>query len=286
MLFRSQYTLTTEDESRYLKELLRMRLQFSGRLVKKVKFGGQLLLNGRPAMLHEKGHAGDVLTVVCPEEESYFEPEDIPVEAVYEDEDLLLVNKPAGLIVHPTKNFQSGTLANALAWRMRQRGERYKLRFVNRLDMNTSGLLIVAKNSHCQDFLTREMEKNAIVKNYLAIVHGIVGEPGTKGTVDAPIDKDPNHVARRHVTPDGYPSVTHYEVLRTFAPSDADLQGFGPSVHASAPETGDPETNEDSTYADPSAAEQAHRKQCSSSIVPQPVAHCKAKHLLHKRCIL
>ncbi len=227
-----KYILTTEDESRYLKELLRMRLDFSGRLVKKIKYDGQLTLNGRPAKLHEKGRAGDTLCVSYPEEESYFEPENIPVEIVYEDDDMLVVNKPAGLIVHPTKNFQDGTLANALAWHIKERGDKYKLRFVNRLDMNTSGLLIVAKNSHCQDFLTHEMERNAIVKNYLAIVHGTVGEPGTKGTVDAPIDKDPNHVARRMVTPTGYPSVTHYEVLQTIAPSDADLQGFGPSEHS------------------------------------------------------
>ena len=226
-----EYILTTEDESRYLKELLRMRLDFSGRLVKKIKYDGQLLLNGRPAKLHEKGRAGDVLAVSYPEEESYFEPENIPVEIIYEDDDLLVVNKPAGLIVHPTKNFQDGTLANALAWHIRERGDRYKLRFVNRLDMNTSGLVIVAKNSHCQDFLTHQMEKNAIVKNYLAIVHGIAGETGAKGTVDAPIDKDPNHVARRIVTPAGYPSVTHYEVLQVYGSSDADLQGFGPSAH-------------------------------------------------------
>jgi len=229
-----KYVLTTEDESRYLKELLRMRLDFSGRLVKKIKYDGQLLLNGRPAKLHEKGSAGDVLSVSYPEEESYFEPQDIPVEIVYEDEDLLVVNKPAGLIVHPTKNFQDGTLANALAWHIKERGDKYKLRFVNRLDMNTSGLLIVAKNSHCQDFLTREMERDAVVKEYIAIVHGIAGAPGSKGTVDKPIDKDPNHVARRCVTPAGYPSVTHYEVLRVFEPSEADLQGFGPSAYAQA----------------------------------------------------
>ncbi|MCF0150761.1 MAG: RluA family pseudouridine synthase, partial [Firmicutes bacterium] len=92
-------------------------------------------------------------------------------------------------------------------------GESWKIRFVNRLDRDTSGLVIVAKNAHAQDFLSDEMAANRVEKIYYALVHGIVTEDGT---VDAPIGKDENHAARRHVTPEGYPSVTHYRVVETF----------------------------------------------------------------------
>jgi 23S rRNA pseudouridine1911/1915/1917 synthase len=91
--------------------------------------------------------------------------------------------------------------------------EPWKIRFVNRLDRDTSGLLIVAVTPHAQDFLDGEMKKNTVVKEYLAIVHGITEE---QGTIDLPIDKDPNHVARRMVRSDGYPSVTHYTRLEAF----------------------------------------------------------------------
>lgn len=208
-----RYTLTKEDEGLYIKELLRRRLLFSSRLVKKIKVEGEVFLNDKPAKILYKGKCGDVLRAVYPEEESYFEPQNIPIEIPYEDEDLLVVNKPAGLIVHPTKNFQDGTLANAISWHINERGDHYKLRFVNRLDMNTSGLVIVAKNAHAQDFLSHEMDADRVVKKYLAVVYGKISE---SGTVNAPIDKDPNHVARRMVTPTGYPSVTHYSLLENF----------------------------------------------------------------------
>ena len=220
------YTLTTKDETLYVKEILQRRLSFSSRLRRKLKVAGGIEINGEPVWLNARGKAGDVLTVSFPEEESCFEPQDLGVRAVYEDEDLLIADKPAGMVVHPTRNFQDGTLANALAWHIRQSGQAWKIRFVNRLDMNTSGLVIVAKNAHAQDFLSHEMERGAVRKIYLALAHGIVGEPGIYGTVDAPIDKDPDHVARRHVTPDGYPSVTHYRVLRTFEAREGAPDGF------------------------------------------------------------
>ena len=209
----AEYICTEKDSGMLLKEILHHRLKISSRLMKSLKVKGGIFLNGERAGVRHKVAAGDAVAVVYPEEESYFEPQDIPLDVVYEDEDLLVVNKQAGLIVHPTHNFMDGTLANALAFRMQQQGKVYKPRFVNRLDMYTSGLIIVGKNAHCQDVLTRMMAENRVEKKYLAIVHGIVKE---QGTVDHPIDKDPNHKARRMVTENGYPSVTHYRPVETF----------------------------------------------------------------------
>ena len=114
-------------------------------------------------------------------------------------------------MVHPTKNYQSGTLANALAYRLQERGESWKIRFINRLDRDTSGLVLVAKNGHAQDAVSAQMEQGTTEKKYLALVHGLFEE--TEGRIDAPIDKDPDHKARRMVREDGYPSVTLYKVL-------------------------------------------------------------------------
>ena len=215
------YVWTKEDEGLYVKEVLQRRFAVSSRLMRKIKVSGHIALDGRAARLRDKGRTGQTLTVAFPEESSYFEPEDIPLDVVYEDSDLLVVNKQPFLVVHPTKNYQSGTLANALAYRLQEKGERWKIRFVNRLDRDTSGLVLVAKNGHAQDAVSSQMEKGTTVKKYLALVHGLFDEP--EGRIDLPIDKDPYHKARRMVREDGYPSVTLYKVLQSW-----DVPDLGP----------------------------------------------------------
>ncbi|MBQ4410723.1 MAG: RluA family pseudouridine synthase [Firmicutes bacterium] len=215
------YVWTKEDEGLYVKEVLQRRFAVSSRLMRKIKVSGQIALDGRAARLRDKGRTGQTLTVAFPEESSYFEPEDIPLDVVYEDSDLLVVNKQPFLVVHPTKNYQSGTLANALAYRLRENGERWKIRFINRLDRDTSGLVLVAKNGHAQDAVSSQMEKGTTVKKYLALVHGLF--EGPEGRIDLPIDKDPDHKARRMVREDGYPSTTLYKVLQSW-----DVPDLGP----------------------------------------------------------
>ena len=224
------YVWTKEDEGLYVKEVLQRRFAVSSRLMRKIKTSGQIALDGRAAKLRDKGRTGQTLTVAFPEESSYFEPEDIPLDVVYEDSDLLVVNKQPFLVVHPTKNYQSGTLANALAYRLQEKDERWKIRFINRLDRDTSGLVLVAKNGHAQDAVSSQMEKGTTVKKYLALVHGLFEEPD--GRVDLPIDKDPDHKARRMVRADGYPSTTLYRVLQSW-----DVPDLGPDF---APWAGEP----------------------------------------------
>jgi 23S rRNA pseudouridine1911/1915/1917 synthase len=208
------YTLVQEDEELYIKELLQRRFHFSSRLIRKLKVEGGVFVNDQPVRLRQKGRAGDVLQVRFPKESSYFEPEDISLAVVYEDDDLLVVNKQPGLVVHPTKNYQSGTLANALAFLMRQSGKNYKIRFVNRLDRDTSGLILIAKNAHCQKHISDQMDRKQVRKCYRAIVHGRPEQE--EGIIDLPIDKDPDHAARRKVTDQGYSSLTRYRVLERF----------------------------------------------------------------------
>lgn len=228
------YKATKEDEGRYVKEILQQKMKLSSRLIRKIKITGEIMLNGRKVHVRERVGTGDVVGVNYPEERSYFEPQNIPLDVVYEDDDLLIVNKQPGLIVHPTYNFHNGTLANAVTYYMNQKNEQYKLRFVNRLDMYTSGLLIVGKNAYCQDFISRRMQTSDVKKIYKAIVHGITEEAGT---IDLPIDKDPDHKARRFVTAGGYPSVTHYKRLEFFPGIKyGQLEGF--SLLEIKPDTG------------------------------------------------
>ena len=216
-----RYILTKEDEGLYVKEVLQRRFAISSRLMRKIKVSGQISLDGQVARLRDKGLPGQVLCVAFPEESSYFDPENIPLDVVYEDSDLLAVNKQPFLVVHPTKNYQSGTLANALAYRLSERDEHWKIRFVNRLDRDTSGLVLVAKNGHAQDAVSSQMEQGTTVKKYLALVHGLFEE--SEGQIAQPIAKDPNHKARRKVDPEGYPSTTLYKVLQSW-----DVPDLGP----------------------------------------------------------
>lgn len=209
-----EYVIKESDEGLQVKELLRRHYGFSSRLMRRLKVLGGVCLNGEPVKLYYKGVAGDLISVNLPQEMSDFEVEDISICAAYEDEDLLVINKQPGYVVHPTKGHPNHTIANGVMKYMMEREERYKIRFVNRLDMDTSGLLIVSKNSHCQDDFSKQMAVNTVVKKYVAIVHGTFDEE--EGVIDLPIDRVSDDHVIRGVIETGYPSVTRYKVLERF----------------------------------------------------------------------
>lgn len=211
-----KFTVTKEDEGASIRRLLKRHFDFSSRLFAKLRAQKRVYLNDVPLEGWMKPAEGDVIKAVMPEEESHFPEEDIPVYPVYEDQDLLILDKQAGYIVHPTKGHPLHTIANGVMKYMRETDQSFKIRFVNRLDMDTSGLLIIAKNSHGQDDLVRQMKNNRLEKYYIAIVNGIVEED--EFTIDLPIGRlDPDKVARE-VTPDGQgrPCVTHVKVLERY----------------------------------------------------------------------
>lgn len=206
--------MTQQDMETPFKEIIRREFRFSSRLLRKLKVEGGVTLDGEGVRLYMKGQPGQRLAVALPSETSHFEPEDIPITAAFEDEDLIVVNKQPGFVVHPTKGHPVHTMANGLMKYMMEREESYKIRFINRLDRDTSGLLIVAKNSHCQDHVTKQMVNNKVIKRYRAVVHGSFGE--AEGTIDLPIGRPYEDHVIRAVMEDGYPSVTHYRVLEDF----------------------------------------------------------------------
>ena len=189
------YTVTEKDRELSVKELLRRNFHFSSRLLTKIKQQDLAKLNGEPVRGWMVARPGDKLTVNLPEETSDFPPEDIPISVVFEDKDLLIINKQPGHVVHPTKGKPCHTIANGISKKMRDDGESYKIRFANRLDMNTSGLLIVAKNGFVQEQIIKQMKAGIIEKRYLAVLDGII--TADSGSVDAPIGRpDPDEVER------------------------------------------------------------------------------------------
>jgi RluA family pseudouridine synthase len=137
-------------------------------------------------------------------------PEPVPFDILFEDEEILVVNKPAGINVHPVHPGQSGTLANGIAWHWRKQGLTLPVRPVHRLDRDTSGILIVGKSAFAHQHLDRQLRERKLGRVYLALVEGEIQEES--GTMTYPIGKDPSNPAKRKVREDGDPAITHFSV--------------------------------------------------------------------------
>ena len=210
------YIVTNEDVQKELqiKELLRNKFNFSSRLRTKIKKHRGVTLNGEAVNSWLIPKAGDILAISIPDEISYFPPEPIPIDPIYEDDDLLIINKQPGVVVHPTNGHPDHTIANGVTQYMLDTEQSFKIRFINRLDRDTSGLLALGKNSHAQDGFVKQVKSGVVEKKYLAIVKGLF--PEDNGTIDVPLGRpDPDQVHRGVVT-GGNPSVTHFKVLERF----------------------------------------------------------------------
>jgi 23S rRNA pseudouridine1911/1915/1917 synthase len=176
--------------------------------------GGSVLINSRPApRTSRRLAAGDALTIDLPEPRprAVPAPEPLPLEIVFEDDHLLIVNKPAGMVVHPAFRNASGTLFNALLYYARGWPADARPGLLQRLDKHTSGLVIVSKRRSVHVALQRAMNANRVEKDYLAIV---IGRPSpAKGTIDLALDRDPWDRRRVMVHDRGQPSVTRYQRL-------------------------------------------------------------------------
>ena len=185
---------------------------------------GYVLVNDRIVKANYKVKPLDVVTIMMPYQRRGFEvlPEPIPLNIIYEDEDLLIINKPPGLVVHPGRGHASGTLGNALAYHLGispsidQEDERMGV-LVHRLDKETSGLLVVAKSEDAQFHLTKQFFDRTVERKYVALVWGNIQRDS--GTIEGNIGRDPNDRLRFKVFSDaeqGKPSITHYQVIERF----------------------------------------------------------------------
>ncbi len=161
-----------------------------------------ILLNGEAAFTSRTLSAGDQVTIFVKEAEppSPVAALPLPFPVIYEDEDLLVVDKPSGMAIHPSQGHHDNTLANAAAWYFQQKGESFVFRCINRLDRDTTGLLILAKNALSASILSAMLQKRQIGRTYLAAVEGDLPE---SGVIDAPIGRVPGSLIERRVDPEG-----------------------------------------------------------------------------------
>ena len=180
---------------------------------------GKVTVNGVALSKNTKLKIGDEITVIIPEPESYdVSPENIPLDIVFEDDDLLVVNKPKGMVVHPAAGNYSGTLVNALMYHCADSlsGINGVMRpgIVHRIDKNTSGLLIVAKNDYSHLGLAEQIKEHSFTREYEAVVYGKF--KNERGTVDAPIARHPKERKQMAIVSSGRNAVTHYSVIEEF----------------------------------------------------------------------
>lgn len=209
------YTVTPRDleQSRCkVIDIMSQSMQLSVRRIREAKRCKKVLLNGQSVSVNAVVQSGDEVRIQCLEEKNIFPPEPLAVEIIYENEDLLVVNKPPFLVVHPTKGHPSGTLGNALAYYQQKQGQDYKIRFINRLDRDTSGLMMIAKNAYAQHEISKQMRGRQVVKKYIAVVEGAVSEE--KGVISAPMGRQAEDDIRRSVFEGGADAITHFEVLQ------------------------------------------------------------------------
>lgn len=195
--------------------------EFSRSFIQKLLESGSVSVNG--AVCKEKKYkaqAGDVVEMDIPQPEKLeVEAEDIPLNIVYEDSDVLVVNKPAGMVVHPAPGNYTGTLVNALMYHcgdeLSSINGVIRPGIVHRIDKDTSGLLMVAKNDKAHSSLSQQLSEHSITRKYRAIVYSNIRED--EGTVDQPIGRDPKNRLRNAVTDiNSRNAVTHYKVLERF----------------------------------------------------------------------
>jgi len=209
-----RHTVDADEAGSTLQDVLTGVMGVSRRRIQKLTRSRGILLGGRPAFLGRKVRAGDVVSVRATDAEGpTLDPVEMPLSILFEDEALLVVDKPAGVLVHPTAPHHRATLAHGIAHHLAARGESGRVRPVHRLDRDTSGLLLVAKSAMAHAALDRQLRDGGIRREYLAWV---AGRPAAdEGRVDAPVGRKPGEPRLRAVREDGDPAATRYRVAGT-----------------------------------------------------------------------
>ena len=202
------FIITPNYDNAAIKTVLRNHFGMSERLIIKLKDTSGILLNGVPEFVIKPVRTNDVMTVIIPDEASEnIVPNNIPLDILYEDEDILAVNKPAGMPTHPSVRHYEGTLANAVAYYYLSIP--FKFRAITRLDRCTSGVVIIAKNALSAGKLSLSMQQNKFTKEYKAVCVGIPNP--LSGRISAPIRRESEGIIKRCIAPDGKTAVSDYE---------------------------------------------------------------------------
>ena len=194
-------------------------INLSRTAIKRLLDEGKILVNGKKQKPSYKPEVGDIITIEIPEpEEVELKPQDIPIDIIYEDKDIIVVNKPKGMVVHPANGNPDGTLVNAILAKCKDSlsgiGGEIRPGIVHRLDKDTSGLLIIAKNDQAHINMSKQIQDRKVIKKYIALVKGVIGE--NTATIDMPIARSTKDRKKMAVDPKGKEAITHYKVLQRY----------------------------------------------------------------------
>jgi 23S rRNA pseudouridine1911/1915/1917 synthase len=223
------YMVKVDVKEVKLRDYLKYTENLSSRFLKSSGISGKISVNGKVAKLNHRISTSDKIEIdMKKNEHQNIEPEKMDLDVIYDDIDLIVINKEPGIVVHPTKGYPFGTLANGVSYYFKERDEKCIVRLVSRLDMDTSGLIIIAKNQFSHMALARDMqsihkqaddmEGKTFEKSYMLIVHGNM--KNKSGTIDLPIGKPDPESINREVFEGGQRSITHYEVIDSYKNGD------------------------------------------------------------------
>lgn len=210
-----KWVIQKEYQGMLIREYLQNVHGFSRRIIKTVKFdGGEILVNGLPQTVRARLVEGDILTVKFPPERigPGLVPEEMSLSIVYEDDDLIVIDKAPGIATIPSFHHPSGTVSNGVLSHYAKNNIPYTIHVVTRLDRDTSGLLLIAKHRYSHSLFADAQRTGSLRRKYQAIVEGAMAE--VEGLIDAPIDRKEGSIIERAVRDTGKRSITHYQVLQ------------------------------------------------------------------------
>ena len=210
------YQIDKDEHYDNVLHVLKEQFLLSDRLITKLKKANKIYLNSLPTYTKKSVTVGDTVSVLIDFEEdnSNIVASNIPLNIIYEDDYLLVLNKPANIAIHPSILHFDNSLSNGVKFYFDKLGLKKKIRIVNRLDRNTSGIVVFAKNEYIQECLIKQMKTKELKKEYLAIAKGIL--ESKSGTLNFPIARKEGSIIERTVSSDGDSAITHYDVVKEF----------------------------------------------------------------------
>lgn len=210
------YQIDKDDHYDNILHVLKEQFLLSDRLITKLKKANKIYLNDLPTYTKKSVTVGDKVSVLIDFEEdnSNIVASNIPLDIIYEDDYLLVINKPANIAIHPSILHFDNSLSNGVKFYFDKLGLKKKIRIVNRLDRNTSGIVVFAKNEYIQECLIKQMKTKELKKEYLAIAKGIL--ESKSDTLNFPIARKEGSIIERTVSSDGDSAITHYDVVKEF----------------------------------------------------------------------